>query len=348
MGPVDVYTAEEVARAVGVPISAVRALIASGDLRPLAAGARRHFAESDVVRVVRRLRDVAVIDAVAAIPSLFSRPSSIAPSQTSGRRPLVVSGFAHVLILFASVWLSWRTPHTVAAAALAEPARLVFLTVPGAGGGGGGSGEKRREPTRFERAGRDPVSVPVAAPVRPRIGREDATRREPDPNVAAPSAAPLEPLPATPLTAPLATTAAALSASDGVIEAETGSVPAGSGQGTGNGQGDGSGVGPGEGGGIGGGPYRAGSGIQPPRLLREVKADYTEEARRKGITGDVILEIVVRRDGRVGDVTVLTGLDPGLDQRAIVAVRQWQFSPARRQNQSVDVLVEVAVEFSLR
>ena len=48
------------------------------------------------------------------------------------------------------------------------------------------------------------------------------------------------------------------------------------------------------GGGTGGGPYRPGSGVEPPRLLHEVKAIYTEEARRANITGDVLMEVVVR------------------------------------------------------
>ena len=104
----------------------------------------------------------------------------------------------------------------------------------------------------------------------------------------------------------------------------------GSGKGTGLGEGDGSGIGPGSGGGIGGGPYRPGSGVQPPSLLREVKPAYTEEARRLGITGDVLLEIVVRADGRVGEVRVLEGLGHGLDERAVDAVRQWRFAPAKR------------------
>jgi TonB family protein len=123
---------------------------------------------------------------------------------------------------------------------------------------------------------------------------------------------------------------------------------AGSGTGTGLGSGDGSGVGPGSGGGTGGGPYRPGSGIQPPRLLHEVKADYTEEARQKNIGGEVVMEIVVRRDGSVGDVRVLQGLPAGLNDRAIQAVRQWKFTPAQRLGTPVDVLVEVAVEFKLR
>ena len=102
------------------------------------------------------------------------------------------------------------------------------------------------------------------------------------------------------------------------------------------------------GGGTGGGPYRPGSGITAPAILREVKPDYTEDARRRGLSGDVVLEIVVKSDGRVGAVRVMQGLGAGLDQRAVEAVRQWRFSPARRLGTPVDVLVEVAVEFRLR
>ena len=122
----------------------------------------------------------------------------------------------------------------------------------------------------------------------------------------------------------------------------------GSGAGTGLGEGDGAGIGPGSGGGTGGGPYRPGSGVEAPRLLREVRADYTEEARRHGIEGDVALEIVVRRDGSVGSVRVVQGLGAGLNDRAAQAVRQWQFAPALRLGAPVDVVVEVSVEFRLR
>ena len=114
------------------------------------------------------------------------------------------------------------------------------------------------------------------------------------------------------------------------------------------GEGDGAGIGPGSGGGTGGGPYRPGSGIEPPSLLREVKPSYTDDARRQGVEGDVVLEIVVRRDGSVGDVKLLQGLRGGLNDRAIQAVRQWRFAPATRQGIPVDVIVEVAVEFKLR
>ena len=45
---------------------------------------------------------------------------------------------------------------------------------------------------------------------------------------------------------------------------------------------------------------------------------------------------------------VLQRLGAGLDERAVEAVRQWRFSPAKRYGTPVDVLVEVAMEFKLR
>ena len=122
----------------------------------------------------------------------------------------------------------------------------------------------------------------------------------------------------------------------------------GSGNGLGLGEGTGGGIGAGSGGGTGGGPYRPGTGITPPQLLREVRANYTDEARRQAIEGDVVLEIVITRLGGVGQVRVLRSLAGGLEQKAIEAVRQWKFSPATRSGAPVDVSVEVSVGFKLR
>ena len=72
------------------------------------------------------------------------------------------------------------------------------------------------------------------------------------------------------------------------------------------------------------------------------------EKHGAGIEGEVVLEIVVRSDGSVGGTRVLQGLGGGLERRALDAVRQWRFAPARRHGTPVDVLVEVAVEFRLR
>jgi TonB family protein len=123
---------------------------------------------------------------------------------------------------------------------------------------------------------------------------------------------------------------------------------AGTGSGSGLGPGRGPGLGDGNGGGTGGGPYGPGSGIEPPTLIKEVRPDYTPEARKRAIEGDVGLEIVVKRDGTVGSIKVVQGLGGGLEQRAIDAVRQWRFSPARQRGAPVDVIATVSVGFKLR
>ena len=232
---------------------------------------------------------------------------------------------------------------------------MVFLVAPGPGGGGGGGGHlEPAPPPPAERKGVETLRSPI--PVRrppPRIEPPPRVRPEPPPVKA-------EPLP--PVVAPVVTVAADPRDRAGIpwipakpepaVETDSHGPGAGggtgTGQGTGIGQGDGAGIGPGSGGGTGGGPYRPGSGITAPAILREVKPDYTEEGRRRNLEGDVVLEIVVKSDGTVGSVKLLQGLGAGLDQRAMDAVRQWRFSPAKRYGTPVDVIVEVAMEFKLR
>jgi len=276
------------------------------------------------------------------------------------RRPLVPlalsstlhAGIGAVLVFVASFNLAPRAATLVSEDRPSELMRMVFLQTPGPGGGGGGGGLQQKPPApKAMREGARRLSSPLPA------------REEPKPIVPVPT--PPEPKPAPPLkaeqlpvvVAPIVTAPADPRTRIGVLEQTTAESDshgagkgggAGTGTGTGLGSGDGSGIGPGSGGGIGGGPYRPGSGIQPPRLVREVKADYTEEARQRSVAGEVVLEIVVRRDGSVGDVKILQGLGGGLNERAVQAVRQWRFTPAQRLGSPVDVIVEVAVEFRLR
>ena len=367
----DVYTAEEVARAACVPVATVRALLASGEIRPIAG--TPFIGAAEAVKAGRRLQaewaaaaTAAVSTSVSADPDpLFARV--VHKSGFADRRRSVHaagSSAIHVVLLAVLLWWTSGPTETAAITERHEPARLVFLITPGPGGGGGGGGLKNPLPARkVERKSPAPAKtqVPKATPERVLASRRvevEPPRPVPPP---APTPKPVEkapePLPSRVLVAPVVATSGSDRDREGVVERgkETGDSQgaglgggAGTGQGVGSGEGLGSGIGEGSGGGTGGGPFRPGSGIEPPRLLREVKAEYTDEARRRGITGDVVLEIVVRRDGSVGDVTILQGRGAGLDQRAVAAVRQWRFSPARRRGEPVDVIVEVAVEFTLR
>jgi TonB family protein len=344
----DVVTTAELARAAQVSLAEVDALVRAGELTLIEG---RFIAWEEAVGAGRRLRSagLAILPVVAAeAPELFTRARE---SHRAAALPAAVSGAVHVLALLLAVVLTTAGLGTAAARIDddPEPLRLVFLAIPGPGGGGGGGGSRQPIPPpkaqkKGERRQSSPVpQIEIPEPIEP----PKQPVKPPDP----------EPKEEPPVVAPVATVAADQTDRRGVLEEEPAETDShgsgtnggvGSGEGVGIGEGSGPGIGPGSGGGTGGGPYRPGSGIEPPRLLREVRADYTEEARRRGIQGEVLLEVVVRRDGSVGDARVIQGLGYGLERRAVDAVSQWRFAPARRLGSPVDVIVEVAVEFRLR
>jgi TonB family protein len=96
------------------------------------------------------------------------------------------------------------------------------------------------------------------------------------------------------------------------------------------------------------GVYRSGGNVVPPRAIKEVGAQYTDEARRSKIQGTVLVELVVAADGSVANPRVVRSLDAGLDEQAIKAVRQWQFTPGSKDGQPVPVLVTVEMAFYLK
>ena len=337
-----VFTAAELARAAGVALSDVEAGMASGDIR--AVPGTSFISDGEAVRAGRELRAAAAHRCQPQVP-LFALDTNGQAIQRRPGIPAFAASAFHAALVAVAFWFSAGAETAAVDITAAEPARLVFVMSPGPGGGGGGGGLRNPLP---------PPPLKRRGPERARISVPEVT---PPPPVPQPVERPPDPLPARPIVAPVVTAAIDPQENIGVIEKPAEAPPSqgigseggtGSGQGTGTGEGAGSGIGEGAGGGVGGGPYRPGSGVTAPRLLREIKAEYTEEARRRAITGDVLLEIVVLRDGSVGDVTVLSGLGMGLDQRAIAAVRQWRFDPARLRGTPVDVIVEVSVEFTLR
>jgi TonB family protein len=348
----DIYSLREIAEAAGVSVEAARRRLEV--IR--AGGVSGHFRAGDAGRLVRLLASGAPLsegDRDAISPTLDRTRRSTAGLVTSGLFHAAVVG----ILVFAVIDAS-SEPAAVASA----PARLVFLSTPGVGGGGGGGGLKQPLPSRPARRQASVRKKTTSSPV-PEVRRTPPPPApQPRPSPAETKLAPpeVEPPPA-PAPPPAVQAPVAAAPADPVENAGTLSRGgdttsqgsgrgggAGSGAGTGIGEGEGAGIGDGSDAGIGGGPYRAGAGIEPPRLRREVKPSYTDAARRRGVEGEVLVEIVVRRDGSVGDVRVLRRLGDGLDEQAIAAVRQWTFEPARRQGLPVDVIVEVSLQFTLR
>lgn len=92
---------------------------------------------------------------------------------------------------------------------------------------------------------------------------------------------------------------------------------------------------------------RVGSGIKPPTKIKDVKAEYPQDAKDAGIQGVVILESTIDEQGDVSNVRVLRSI-PMLDQAAIDAVKQWRFTPTILNGKAVPVIVTMTVNFALK
>jgi protein TonB len=96
--------------------------------------------------------------------------------------------------------------------------------------------------------------------------------------------------------------------------------------------------------------YKVGNGVLAPVPIREVRAEYTPEAKAARIEGVVSLAVVVLADGTVGDVTVSKSLDNvlGLDRQAVNAAKDWLFKPATKDGKPVAVSVTLQLKFTLQ
>jgi TonB family protein len=75
---------------------------------------------------------------------------------------------------------------------------------------------------------------------------------------------------------------------------------------------------------------------------------YSDVARRRHIEGVVTIGVHVDEDGRLSVARVVKGLGAGLDQNALVAVRQWRFVPGSRAGRRAAMDAEIDIEFSLQ
>jgi TonB family protein len=89
---------------------------------------------------------------------------------------------------------------------------------------------------------------------------------------------------------------------------------------------------------------RVGGNIRYPARLVTVEPAYPDAARQAGVQGVVILEALLKENGKVQDVRLLRSI-PMLDEAAIAAVRQWEFAPTIVSGVPVRVIMTVTVSF---
>jgi len=97
---------------------------------------------------------------------------------------------------------------------------------------------------------------------------------------------------------------------------------------------------------VAGQPVRVGEQIRAPTQIKKVQPNYPEIAMAARVQGIVILEATIGTDGRVTDAKVLRSI-PLLDQAAIDAVRQWEYTPTLLNGVAVPVVMTVTQTFNL-
>ena len=92
-------------------------------------------------------------------------------------------------------------------------------------------------------------------------------------------------------------------------------------------------------------PVRVGGRIKAPTKIKDVKPVYPAIAQSARVAGVVTIEATIGFDGKVVDAKVVRS-SPLLDQAALDAVRQWEYTPTLLNGVPVSVLVTVTVNFT--
>ncbi len=93
--------------------------------------------------------------------------------------------------------------------------------------------------------------------------------------------------------------------------------------------------------------YKPGNGVSLPKLVTQVGPHYTADAMRRRISGAVLLQCVVDREGVPTNIEVVQSLDESLDEVALKALQQWRFEPGKKDGQAVLVQIDVKMGFTM-
>jgi TonB family protein len=86
------------------------------------------------------------------------------------------------------------------------------------------------------------------------------------------------------------------------------------------------------------------SDLKPIRVLKTVPPVYPPMARIRGLSGSVVVQVTVGKDGKVHNPKFLSGQSVFRDA-AFDAVKQWQFKPATLNGAAIDQTTEIRMDF---
>jgi protein TonB len=94
-------------------------------------------------------------------------------------------------------------------------------------------------------------------------------------------------------------------------------------------------------------PLRVGGDVKAPVVVNRVEPIYTETARAGRVSGIVIVEAIIDKQGNVDAAKVVKTLPMGLSEAAVRAVRQWKFKPGTLNGEPVATIFNLTVNFKL-
>jgi protein TonB len=89
-----------------------------------------------------------------------------------------------------------------------------------------------------------------------------------------------------------------------------------------------------------------GGDVQAAKLIYSPRPLYPPIALATRTQGTVVIRAVIARDGSIGHLQSVSG-PPLLVQAAMDAVRQWHYKPTTLNHETVEVLTEISVNFTL-
>ena len=95
------------------------------------------------------------------------------------------------------------------------------------------------------------------------------------------------------------------------------------------------------------GTTEVGGNLKPPLKLKDVRPVYKPELATNNVEGEVLLQAAIGVDGKVRGVEVVSSVNLDLEEAAIRAVSQWEFSPTYLNCQAIEVRMFVTVAFKL-
>lgn len=91
-------------------------------------------------------------------------------------------------------------------------------------------------------------------------------------------------------------------------------------------------------------PIRVGGKILPPRLVSSVLPIYPEIAQQARVTGTVVIDTTVDKNGNVSKMRVISGPEL-LRAAALSALRQWKYQPSRLDGEPISIQMIVSIQF---